>query len=446
MTPRTWDDLEREVDFDFFRHIDLTKTSRHPDMEALRDELIQVMRPHLAMKQVRGKFKATLMVLVSNLYAAWATDENLFLAYSRDENHHGYKAKGQYNRTGVSYTNLTQAVEALEAISYVRHKKGFQDRKSGTSRRSRLRAEGQLRAMFDQLDATAADLLTQEREPLVLKDADKQPTTYDDTQNVRAMRRRLDKINTLLGRIEVTLDLASEDLRELAKEMEDEDGDEEITSYDTSNRTLYRVFNNASWKLGGRFYGHFVQSVPSELRGGVRINGEETCELDYSGLHINMLYHQAEEPMPEGDVYAVYDLPGKPTPKVFRNEMLKGVLQRLLNAETRKQAIRSIVWEVKRKTGDKNYDENFASAMLSRFEDRHRPIAQYFCSGIGLQLQYQDALMAEHILMALHADGVPCIPIHDSFIVQAKYEDKLHDLMVEAAEKVVGAALPIDRK
>lgn len=455
MTALTWDELEHGVDLDHYRHIDLAKTSHHPDIEALRNDLIDAMRPHLPVKQVRSKFKATLAVLLSNLLAAWAVDEDLFVAYSRDENHPGYRADSQYNRTGVSYTNLIQAIAALEAIGYVSHRKGFQDRRSGISRRSRVRTEGPLRAMFSRLDDPVA-LLVQEREILVLRDADKSPLPFDDTQQVRAMRRRLEKLNALLADTQVTLEMTAKEKRELVlgtsdieqqgKPDQEAGNTEEVIPYDPTSRILYRVFNKGSWQQGGRFYGHFVQSLPSRLRHRVRINGEETCELDYSGLHINMLYLRAGEPLPASDVYGAYDQPGHPVPKTFRNRLLKGVLQRLLNAETREQAIKSIVWEVRRETGDKSFNEDFAEAMLRRFEDRHQPIAQFFCSGEGLKLQYQDSLMAEHILMALHDEGIPCIPIHDSFIVQAKYEAKLHDLMVAAAEKVVEAALPIEKK
>ena len=35
-------------------------------------------------------------------------------------------------------------------------------------------------------------------------------------------------------------------------------------------------------------------------------------------------------------------------------------------------------------------------------------------------------------------ERVVCLPIHDSFIVPAKYEDFLHTVMIEAYQKVIG--------
>jgi hypothetical protein len=59
---------------------------------------------------------------------------------------------------------------------------------------------------------------------------------------------------------------------------------------DLSRRTLYRVFNNSSFKQGGRFYGAWWQSVPREYRGLIRINGKPTVELDYRAIHPRILY------------------------------------------------------------------------------------------------------------------------------------------------------------
>lgn len=54
---------------------------------------------------------------------------------------------------------------------------------------------------------------------------------------------------------------------------------------------LHRVFNDGSFRCGGRFYGALHQGISSELRQCIRINGSPVTELDYSGFHLTMLYH-----------------------------------------------------------------------------------------------------------------------------------------------------------
>src|SRR5690606_24220454 len=54
---------------------------------------------------------------------------------------------------------------------------------------------------------------------------------------------------------------------------------------------LYRVFNN-TLEDGGRFYGAQYQRIEKGLRKYLLIDGQETIELDYSGFHTRMLYHE----------------------------------------------------------------------------------------------------------------------------------------------------------
>jgi hypothetical protein len=52
-----------------------------------------------------------------------------------------------------------------------------------------------------------------------------------------------------------------------------------------------RIFSGGSWKSGGRFYGGWWQRLPGKWRQRIRIiDDEPIVELDYSGLHIIMLY------------------------------------------------------------------------------------------------------------------------------------------------------------
>jgi hypothetical protein len=53
---------------------------------------------------------------------------------------------------------------------------------------------------------------------------------------------------------------------------------------------LYRVFNNSSMELGGRHYGGWWQTVPSEWRQRIVIDCEKTVEVDYAQQHFRMLY------------------------------------------------------------------------------------------------------------------------------------------------------------
>ena len=55
-------------------------------------------------------------------------------------------------------------------------------------------------------------------------------------------------------------------------------------------RKLNRVFNNGTFDHGGRFYGGWWQRVDGKIRKDIRINNLATVEIDYSAIHVIMLY------------------------------------------------------------------------------------------------------------------------------------------------------------
>lgn len=57
-------------------------------------------------------------------------------------------------------------------------------------------------------------------------------------------------------------------------------------------------------------------------------------------------------------------------------------------------------------------------------------------SGIGLQIYESE--IAERILKVLTREGICCLSVHDSFIVQEQYRDRLYDVMTDSFKKVMG--------
>jgi hypothetical protein len=63
---------------------------------------------------------------------------------------------------------------------------------------------------------------------------------------------------------------------------------------------------------------------------------------------------------------------------------------------------------------------------------KHHKIAHHFNTGYGLTLQYEDSKLAERVILILLNQGIVCLPMHDSFIVQAIYKKQLIDAMDQA--------------
>jgi len=202
-----------------------------------------------------------------------------------------------------------------------------------------------------------------------------------------------------------------------------------------------RVFNNSSFKNGGRFYGASHLDIPSHMRGFIRINGEPVVELDYDALHVVMLYH-----LRGIDI----DLTQDPYDGIVGPEdrsIKKIALLTAINAPTETKAIKGI-----RKTlvgdgitGDILTDKSLKN-LIARAKLAHTDIADDIASGKGIKLQNIDSRIADAILTNMIAENIPALPVHDSFVVPQQYEEKLKQQMVDEYEKILGFEPGITKK
>ena len=203
----------------------------------------------------------------------------------------------------------------------------------------------------------------------------------------------------------------------------------------------HRVFNQSSFKKGGRFYGASHLDIPSHMRGFIRINGKPIVELDYDALHIVMLYHLrgieldlAQDP---------YDMIVGPEDRSIK----KIALLTAINAPTEAKAIKGI-----RKTladdgitGDILKDKALRS-LIARAKLAHTDIADDIASGKGIELQNIDSRIADAILTNLMAENIPALPVHDSFIVLGQHEGLLRQQMLDEYKKILGFNPGVSKK
>jgi len=73
-----------------------------------------------------------------------------------------------------------------------------------------------------------------------------------------------------------------------------------------------------------------------------------------------------------------------------------------------------------------------------RLQDYHGQVKDYLFTGVGLDLQNDDARIMENILMDLHKRGIIGLPVHDSVIVENEHADLLAKLSVCAWNVING--------
>lgn len=77
-----------------------------------------------------------------------------------------------------------------------------------------------------------------------------------------------------------------------------------------------------------------------------------------------------------------------------------------------------------------------ARSLLDAMERKHAPIHRFFYSGAGLHFQNIDSQLTMAVMRHMRKIGEPTLSIHDSFIVRASQEDRLHQVMMVAAEEM----------
>ena len=112
------------------------------EVGALVDEIYQSFLGN-ELNNNSGKTKATLKIVLLNLYSSSISDPKLFIRFSRDENF--YRSANRYVCNDISYQSLvTKVIPGLLRLNLVDDQLGFFDRETGKSFWSRMRSTKKL--------------------------------------------------------------------------------------------------------------------------------------------------------------------------------------------------------------------------------------------------------------------------------------------------------------
>lgn len=240
-----------------------------------------------------------------------------------------------------------------------------------------------------------------------------------DTVNVSKYRAALSRFNDFISLQCICFDLTDDQLLQVNTAIYMNPA-KSASDVNLSRRRLRRIFSRGDMNKGGRFYGGWWQSIPGIYRPHIAINGEKTIEVDYSAIAWRIMYDEAGQKLDgDDDPYDVglTDWQGKTDP---RRGLLKKFMNAMINAEEGKYRL-------------KPYEQNLVGIPHKKLVDlvltKHHRIRDYIADGNGLSAQFIDSKIAEAVMLGMMNDGIPVLPIHDSFIVSAKYESELKTAM-----------------
>jgi len=364
-----------------------------------------------------------------------------------------YSNSSFYGLNYYSYSTVTGLVDALNNAGFIGYSRGFfnTEKKRGTV--SRVWATEKL---LDRVNLIASVPFTDNEEseessrvhylfgqklkrvkftkPILLKDGNKKLISYKVNNKTLKMHQQINQYNDFINQHSVTIPKAIiHNTTSNGSPILVELGDNSL-DYIELDCALYRVFNGGKFTMGGRFYGAEYQSLNEEQRGKILIDGEETCEVDYSACNIRMLYHL------EGLEY-------KSNPyKIVNSDSwmqlyVKRMFHILINAKSLPKSIaayRKYV-DMEPLTDDVQSELKSNAWELARtIMEKHQKIEKYFNTGVGVKLQYKDSQIAERILKHFTRKHIVCLCIHDSFIVKQQYQDELIEVMHREYKRGLG--------
>ncbi len=277
------------------------------------------------------------------------------------------------------------------------------------------------------------------KETIILRDSDKNEIDKcDDNTNVKRMRLQLTKYNKLLEKS--FIDIQRYDApRILIKPKRRRRSDEpKYVNISHHDKFLRRVFNNSSFDEGGRFYGGWWQRIDGKIRKDIRINNIATVEIDYSAIHVIMLYALMGIDYWSKFTKDPYDINicFVNNPEHSR-KIIKLLLLLAINANDEDSLFKAFRNEHDYETMRYEFTNERLSKILTDIKKEHHPIAHKICSGEGIKLMNYDSMIVEYILDDFIKRDTAILTVHDSFVVQLGEENRLHDLMKEAFERVM---------
>jgi hypothetical protein len=170
------------------------------------------------------------------------------------------------------------------------------------------------------------------------------------------------------------------------------------------------------------------------------MDGMVTQEVDYSGLHIVLLYAQQGIDYwasVGGDPYEI-DWPEGTHQNIDQRQATKLLLLIAINAITETSAYSGFRSQSADNSPEKSLTDNVLGEVMAKLKEKHKPIAHKIASGAGIDLMYIDSQLTEHLITYFTDRGIPMLSIHDSYVVPHGYDNVLIYEMKRVFQSIAG--------
>ena len=384
--------------------------------------IIKEIQDNKLLFTVRNK-RENINVLVANLFKIHLLNWRPYSRTHMDANEFTEIRSNSYFNIG--YQGWANTVRIFEKLGYLTIFPGgyFEAIKKGYL--TKLKISDKFEELVKKFNLSYQDILKR-TPPISLKDSKGKKIKVVNSKITNPIQKKIERYNNLIlsSDIELPIDKIDYDRRR---------------KIGFANRTYAKCYLNRSYKLGGKYYGPCWQNLSKELRGKIKINGEETVELDFNAMHLHLLYCKVNKKLtdyiPEG--IDAYQLPNR------NRKIVKTSFTCCINNNCNKDNVNHVVG----RRVVKKYPEIFMKNtsyrdILEELGSYHPEVRQFFYAQIGNEISNMESKVSDYIIGKLTKKNILVLNIHDSFIVSIAYKDILLNTMTDSFKYLKYSSIP----
>jgi hypothetical protein len=395
----------------------------------------------------KTRHKDMLKVLLLDLYVAWKTDPDLSIGIHLSNSE--WKTTSRYNALHLSKV-IVEYVHHLDYLGLIELSKGsYTAPSAATNRTSRIRASEPLRKLFREARFGLKEVGRTERQECIIMRKDdgeggvSKPVEYSDTEHTVKLRSRLRRYNDLLSHSFIDIPFLDEPFVERSVNSGPRAGQKVKLPIGAGNQFVRRVFSRGDWALNGRFYGGWWQQIDSNLRKRIHVNDVPTVEVDFKGLHVNLLSVLAGAGKIEGDPYDLTEGFLEGVEQRQQRKYLKYLVLAAINAKDKNSAFRAFRDHYPKGDPGKTFTNTSLQHLLDEFLARTPQLREGLFADQGIRLMKLDSDIAALVISHFTDLGIPVLCIHDSFVIDYRCGAALKKVMRRASSQIVGEELDL---
>jgi hypothetical protein len=325
----------------------------------------------------------------------------------------------------IGYQGWANTVRVFEKLGYLTIFPGGYFEVKQTGYLTKLKISDKFKELVNKFNLTYQDILKR-TPPISLKDSKDNELKVINSKTTNPIRKRIERYNNLIlsSDIELPIDKMDYDRRK---------------STGFANRTYTKHYLDRSYKSGGKYYSPCWQNLSKELRKEIKINGQETVELDFNAMHLHLLYCKVNKKLtdyiPEG--MDAYQLPNR------NRKIVKTSFTCCINNNCNKDNVNQVVGpEIAKKFPELFMKNTSYRDILDELGSHHPEVSQFFYAQKGNEVSHMESKVSDYIIGKLTRKNILVLNIHDSFIVSIPYKDILLNTMIDAFKYLKYSSIP----